>query len=144
MKIVISESQYNRILKEEEEQKVLRIPSLKFFRNDWDLLQKFLKSKGDPPYTIGGNLYLENSSIESIGNLISVEGDLYLYNTPIKSLENLTSVGDDLGLYNTTIESLGNLASVGGDLDLVGTPLSTMYSEKEIREMVNVGGKIFI
>jgi hypothetical protein len=144
MKIVISESQYNRILKEEEKQKVLRIPSLKFFRNDWDLLQKFLKSKGDPPYTIGGNLYLENSSIESIGNLISVEGDLYLYNTPIKSLENLTSVGDDLGLYNTTIESLGNLASVGGDLDLVGTPLSTMYSEKEIREMVNVGGKIFI
>jgi hypothetical protein len=144
MKIVISESQYNRILKEEEEQKVFRIPSLKFFRNDWDLLQKFLKSKGDPPYTIGGNLYLENSSIESIGNLISVEGDLYLYNTPIKSLENLTSVGDDLGLYNTTIESLGNLASVGGDLDLVGTPLSTMYSEKEIREMVNVGGKIFI
>jgi len=144
MKIIITESQYNRILKEEEEQKVFRIPSLKFFRNDWDLLQKFLKSKGDPPYTIGGNLYLENSSIESIGNLISVEGDLYLYNTPIKSLGNLQSVGDDLDLQGTSIKSLGNLISVGGDLDLQGTPLSKMYNKEQISQMVNVGGKIFM
>jgi hypothetical protein len=29
-------------------------------------------------------------------------------------------------------------------LDLLGTPLSTMYSEKQIREMVNVGGVIYL
>jgi len=143
MKIIITESQYNRILREEEEQKVLHIPSLKFFKDDWNLLQKFLNRRGNPPYTIGGNLYLENTSIESLGNLISVEGDLYLYDTPIKSLGNLKSVGDDLDLSRTPIESLGNLQSVGGFLDLERTPLSTMYSEKEIREMVNVGGKIY-
>jgi hypothetical protein len=27
---------------------------------------------------------------------------------------------------------------------LLGTPLSTMYSEKQIREMVDVGGEIFM
>jgi hypothetical protein len=144
MKIIITESQYNRILREEEEQKVLHIPSLKFFNNDWNLLQKFLQLKGNPPYSIGGNLYLEDSSIESLGNLISVGGDLYLYNTPIKSLENLTSVGDDLDLEGTSIKSLGNLISVGGDLDLQGTPLSKMYTKEQIRQMVYVGGKLFM
>ena len=123
MKIIITESQYNRILREEEEQKVLHIPSLKVFGNDWDQLQKFLKSKGNPPYTIGGNLYLGN--------------------TPIKSLGNLISVGGNLDLRLTEIESLGNLTSVGGDLNLKYTPLSKKYTTKEIRQMVVVGGGVY-
>jgi hypothetical protein len=142
MKIIISESQHRRLF--EEQQQVLQIPSLRVFDNDWNQLQKFLKSKGNPPYSIGGNLYLEDSSIEFLGNLESVGGDLYLYNTPIKSLGNLTSVGVDLDLQGTTIKSLGNLISVGGDLDLQGTPLSKMYNKEQIRQMVNVGGKIFM
>ena len=164
MKIIITESQYNRILREEEEQKILRIPSFKFFNNDWDLLQKFLERNGNPPYSIGGDLFLEGTSIKSLGNLQSVGGDLDIYDTPIESLGNLKSVGRDLNLYgtpikslgnlqsvggnlnliHTPIESLGNLTSVGGELDLLGTPLSTMYSEKQIREMVNVGGVIYL
>ena len=124
MRIIITESQYNRIMREEEEQKVLHIPSLKVFGDDWNQLQKFLKSKGNPPYTIGG--------------------DLDLYDTPIKTLGNLISVGGYLDLYKTPIESLGNLKSVGGFLNLPETPLSTMYSEKQIREMVNVGGVIYL
>jgi hypothetical protein len=142
MKIIITESQYNRILREEEEQKVLHIPSLRFFNNDWNKLQKFLNRRGNPPYSLGGNLYLEESSVEFLGNLISVEGDLYLYNTPINSLGNLTSVGGDLDLLGTSIKSLGNLQTVGGYLDLRETPLSKMYTEKQIREMVNVGDVI--
>jgi hypothetical protein len=142
MKIIISESQHRRLF--EEQQQVLHIPSLRVFDNDWNQLQKFLKSKGNPPYSIGGNLYLEDSSIEFLGNLESVGGDLYLYNTPIKSLGNLQSVGDDLDLQGTSIKSLGNLISVGGDLDLQGTPLSKMYTKEQIRQMVNVGGKIFM
>jgi hypothetical protein len=142
MKIIISESQHRRLF--EEQQQVLQIPSLRVFNNDWNQLQKFLKSKGNPPYSIGGNLYLEDSSIEFLGNLESVGGDLYLYNTPIKSLGNLQSVGDDLDLQGTSIKSLGNLISVGGDLDLQGTPLSKMYNKEQIRQMVNVGGKIFM
>jgi hypothetical protein len=164
MKIIITESQYNRILKEEKEEKVLRIPSLKFFNDDWDLLQKFLKHRGNPPYSIGGdldlsetqieslgnlqsvggNLNLSHQDIQSLGNLKSVGGDLYLGGTSIKSLGNLQSVGGNLYLRRTSIKSLGNLQSVGGDLFLYKTPLSGKYTEEEIRQMVDVGGDIFM
>jgi hypothetical protein len=122
MKIIITESQYKKIM-EEEEQEVLNIPSLKYFDNDWDFLQKFLESEGNPPYTIGGNLNLVGLKVESLGNLVSVEHDLYAYDTPLKSLGNLTSVGGLLDLSNTQIESLGNLSFVGGSLVLNGIPL---------------------
>ena len=122
MKIIITESQYKKLM-EEEEQEVLHIPSLKYFNNDWDLLQKFLESEGNPPYTIGGNLNLVGLKVESLGNLVSVEHDLYAYDTPLKSLGNLTSVGGLLDLTNTQIESLGNLSFVGGSLVLNGIPL---------------------
>ena len=164
MKIIVTESQYNRILREEEEQKVLHIPSLKVFGNDWDQLQKFLKSKGNPPYSIGGDLDLEGTpikslgnlqsvggdfslrrtSIESLGNLTSVGGGLYLGGTPIKSLGDLRSVGGNLDLDRASIESLENLQSVGGFLSLLGTPLSEIYTEKQIREMVDVGDVIYL
>jgi hypothetical protein len=144
MRIIITESQYKRILKEEEEQKVLHIPSLKVFGNDWYELQKFLESKGNPPFSIGGDLGLYGTPIKTLGNLISVGGDLYLYETPIKSLGNLQSVWGDLNLRRTPIESLGNLTSVGGNLFLLGTPLSTMYTKEQIRKMVNVDGEIYL
>ena len=124
MKIVISENQYKRLIETEEEQKVLRIPSLKIFDDDWYALQKFLELKGNPPY--------------------SIEGDLNFYNTEIESLGNLISVGGDLDLGRTPIESLGNLQYVGGDLYLYETPISEKYSEEEIRQMVNVGGEIYL
>ena len=168
MKIVLSESQYNKLFKEEKEQKVLRIPGLKFFDENpweaWQILQKVLQRRGNPPYTIDGDLDLAGTPIQSLGNLTSVRGYLYLDGTPIKSLGNLQSVGGDLDLRRTAIESLGNLQSVGGYLDLhetqiesfgnlqsVGsyldlteTPLSKMYTEEQIREMVNVDGEIYL
>ena len=144
MKIVISESQYKRLIESEEEQKVLHIPSLKFFNDDWFLLQEFLEKKGNPPYSISGGLNLRKTPIESLGNLQSVGGDLYLRGTPIKSLGNLQSVDGYLDLYRTPIESLGNLLSVGGVLDLEGTRLSKMYNEKQIHKMVNVEDYIYL
>jgi hypothetical protein len=128
MKILISESQHKRIFKEEKEQKVLRIPSLKIFDENilvaWNILQKFLEKKGNPPYTLGS--------------------DLYLADTPIKSLGNLQSVGGNINLGGTPIESLGNLTSVGGNINLYDTPLSEKYTEKQIRKMVNVDGEIYL
>ena len=151
-------------MEETQEQKVLRIPSLKIFNDDWYALQKFLELKGNPPYSIGGDLYLEGTRIESLGNLQSVGGSLYLGNTPIESLGNLQSVGGylnlfqtpikylgnlqsvggDLNLFQTPIKSLGNLQSVGGNLRLGNTPISEKYSEEEIRQMVNVEGDIYL
>jgi len=160
MKIIISESQHRRLF--EEEQKVLHIPNIKMF-GDWNNLQRFLDSRGNPPYSIGGNLKLWKTPIESLGNLISVEGDLILRDSKIKSLGNLTrvggvldlsksdikflgnltSVGGELDLSNSDIKSLGNLTHVGGHLDLENTPIAEKYSEEEIRQMVNIGGHIY-
>jgi len=122
MKIIITESQYKKIM-EEEEQEVLNIPSLKYFDNDWDFLQEFLESEGNPPYSIGGNLNLVGLKVESLGNLVSVEHDLYAYDTPLKSLGSLTSVGGLMDISNTQIKSLGNLSFVGGSLVLNRIPL---------------------
>jgi hypothetical protein len=146
MKIIITESQYKKIM-EEEEQEVLNIPSLKYFDNDWDFLQRFLESEGNPPYSIGGNLNLVGLKVESLGNLVSVEHDLYAYNTPLKSLGKLTSVGGLMDLSNTPIESLGNLSFVGGSLVLSGTELRKEYyslnwNSIQIRQTVDVQGSI--
>jgi hypothetical protein len=142
MKIIISEAQHKRLF--EEEQKVLHIPDFKIFGNDWDILQRFLESKGNPPYTLGGNLDLVGLKVESLGNLVSVEGDIYAYDTPLKSLGSLTSVGGLMDISNTQIESLGNLSFVGGDLILNDTPISRKYSEKEIYKDIHVVGYIYL
>jgi hypothetical protein len=148
MKYIITENQHKRLF--EEEQKILRIPDFKIFGNDWDILQRFLESKGNPPYSLGGNLDLVGLKVESLGNLVSVEHDLYAYDTPLKSLANLTSVGGLMDISNTQIESLGNLSFVGGSLVLKGTPLfpkdasprSKQRMEDMIRRKVYVQGNI--
>ena len=122
---------------------ILHIPSLTYFGNDWNVLQNFLKHRGNPPFHIDGDLYLEGTSIQSLGNLKSVGGDLNLYDTQIESLGNLTSVGGYLGLSYSKIESLGNLTSVGGSLILLNTPISKTMTEDEIRSQVNVEGNIY-
>jgi hypothetical protein len=148
MKYIITESQHKRLF--EEEQKVLHIPDIRIFGNDWDNLQRFLESKGNPPYSLGGNLDLVGLKVESLGNLVSVQHDLYAYDTPLKSLGSLTSVGGLMDLSNTQIESLGNLSFVGGSLVLKGTPLfpkdasprSKQRMEDTIHQTVYVQGNI--
>jgi hypothetical protein len=142
MKYILTEDQYNRL--KQELNPIIEIPSLSLFNNDWESLQKYLNKKGNPKYSIVGDLNLRNSQIESLGNLTSVGGDLELDNTPIESLGSLTSVGGNLYLYNTPIESLGNLTSVGGNLYLENTPLLKKYSRKKIKDMIEVKGHIFI
>jgi len=120
MKIIITESQHKRLF--EEEQKVLHLPSAKVF-GGWDELQKFLELKGNPLYSLGGDLDLQlTTSVKSLGNLVSVDGDLVL--------------------DGSEIESLGNLTYVGGDLFLINTPMSNKWLQ--IKQMINkVGGDIY-
>jgi hypothetical protein len=121
MKIIITENQYKRLF---EEEKILTIPGMHYFNNDWNLLMDFLNSKGNPKWRISDSLDLfDNKDVADLNNLISVGGNLILGRTNIKSL--------------------GNLKSVGGYLYLSGTPLSKKYTKEEIRKMVNVGGNIY-
>jgi hypothetical protein len=122
MKYIITNKQYNLI--KESEELILRIPNLSLFDNDWNLLQRYMEKKGNPKYSIEGDLRLSETQIESLGNLQSVGGYLDLRGTPIKSL--------------------GNLQSVDGYLNLSETPISKKYSEQEIRDMVNVNGNIYL
>ena len=141
MKYIINERQYKLLTEQEEE--ILSIPFAVFDYN-WEVLQKFLEKGGNPPYEIMDDLDLEDSRIQSLGNLTSVGGGLYLSYSKIESLGNLTSVGGNLDLNGVNIQSLGNLTSVGGWLDLEGTPLSKKYTEEEIREMVKVRGGVYL
>ena len=105
------------------EEEILTIPYA-HFDGDWDMLQVFLERRKNPPYKISGDLDLEGSSIESLGNL--------------------ESVGGSLDLVGSSIKSLGNLKSVGGSLFLRKTPMSKKYTEEEIRSVVDVKGKIYL
>jgi hypothetical protein len=140
VKILVTESQYKKILREEKEQKIFRVPGLDFFHENpweaWNILQKVLEARGNPPYSIGGDLYLKNTPINSLGNLTSVGGSLDLRLTEIESLGNLQSVGGYLDLRDTEIESLGNLTSVGGSLDLSFTEI------KSLGNLRSVGGDL--
>ena len=161
MKIIISEAQHKRLF--EEEQKVLHLPSAKVF-GGWDELQRYLELKGNPLYSLGGDLDLQlTTSVKSLGNLVSVDGDLVLdgseieslgnlthvggtftmINTPIKTLGNLTSVGRSLFMNGSEIESFGNLTSVGSNMFMRETPVDEKYSEEQIRQMIYVGNTIY-
>jgi len=166
MKIIITENQYELL---KDKPKVYHFPSLEIFGNEkpidnWNLMQKFLDKKGNPDFTIDGDLNLRKTSIKTLGNLTSVGGGLFLTSSPIESLGNLTSVGGNLSLISssikslgnlttvggsltlayTPIKSLGNLTTVGGDLGLENTPISEKYTEEEIRNIVEVKGDIYL
>jgi len=141
MKYIITESQYKLLT--EKKRKILQLPGIEYF-GGWDAMQKFLESKGNPLYSVSGDLNLSDTNISSLGNLTSVGGSLDLRRTQISSLGDLTSVGGGLYLIGTPISSLGNLISVGGSLDLGGTPLSRNMSVKEIRKQVEIGKKLYL
>ena len=78
MKYIITEKQY-KILQEQQE--ILNLPGIEYF-GGWNKLQSFLKRKGNPLYSIDGDLNLEGTLIKSLGNLTSVGGNLYLRGNP--------------------------------------------------------------
>jgi hypothetical protein len=155
MKYIITEEQFEKLNQEDD---ILDI-DFKLFNSDWNLLQKFLNRRGNPPYRISGNLDLYKANIESLGSLIhvrgwlslhsakinnlgdlrSVGGDLVMQNSNIKSLGNLESVGGSLILNKANVESLGNLESVGGALDLYDSNIKTLGNLKYVGDWLDVG-----
>jgi hypothetical protein len=128
MKIIVTAKQFNKLLAEIEKEEVFHVGKLKSFHKSdwvaWNRLQKVLERKGNPPFTIDGNVDLSHRDIKSLGNLVSVSGSLDLYNTPI--------------------ESLGRLEHVGGYLILNKTPIQKEYSRQRILSMIRIGGKLLM
>jgi len=123
--------------------KVLELPGVEVF-GGWEYMMEYMNKKGNPLFSVKGDLVLYGTEIESLDNIISVGGYLDLGGTEIKSLDNLVSVGGYLDLTASQIKSLDNLKYVGGDLISYWTPLSKTTTEEEIRQQVEVGGMIYL
>ena len=141
MKYLITERQL-KLIKEQDE--ILKL-DFDFFNKNWNVLQKFLERRGNPPYIITGNLNLKPAKVITLGSLVGVEGGLDLgFSKTIEDLGNLQYVLGYLDLGRTNIESLGKLKYVSGSLDLRRTRLSQKMTEKEISSQVEVGGNIYL
>ena len=103
-----------------------------YFR-DWVGTCKYT-SLPDELIHVDGSLWLERTSITSLGNLTSVGGNFFLDNTPLTSLGNLTSVGGWLSLWGTPITSLGNPTSVGKWFFLCGTSVTSLDDLPQVGE----------
>jgi len=141
-------------------EEIFSLPPLAVFDNNYQTVLEFMDTLGNPKFKIAGNVYLSNSNINSLGNLVKVEGylslkytnitslpdnlhvgtSLYLSDTKITSLPDNLHVGVSLFLTNTKITSLPDNLKVGGDLNLQFTPLSDKYSKEEIRKMIEDKG----
>jgi hypothetical protein len=91
---------------------------------------------------VGDRLILSYSKISSLPILEYVGGDLFLTDVPIESLPMLKYVGVDVYLENSKIESLPKGLYVGGNLYLRKTPLSKVTTIKELRNKIEVEGRI--
>ena len=122
-------------------EKLLKIPYAVF--NDWDLLQQFLKRKGNPRYELIGDVDLRwREDIIDLGNLIRVDGILDLYSSAIESLGKLQYVGSNLNLTDSSIESLGSLEYVGGHLVLPYTSIKELGNLKYVGHTLNLSSSL--
>ena len=122
---------------------VKSLDKLTYVTGDVFLSKTMIESLGNLKY-VGGNLEItHNDNLQSLGNLEDVGGDISLTSSPnIESLGNLKTVGGYFYMYGTQIQSFGNLKSVGGNMSLKKSSMSEKYTEEQIRQMVNVKGKI--
>jgi hypothetical protein len=128
-----------RVLREQqEEEKLLKIPGIRYFNNDWNILQKFLESQGNPRYSIGGDLDLREKEVGTLGNLVRVEGNLSLFGTYLDSLGSLEYVGGNLDFRDTDVETLENLVRVEGSLDLGSTRIETLENLEYVGGALNL------
>jgi hypothetical protein len=101
---------------------ILHIKNPKLF-GDWSDLLDFLKWKGNPEF------YLEDAyrviqfgeDVKDLGNLVEIRGSALFLKCPITDL--------------------GNLRSVTGDVTMLSTSVTELYTEQEIRNKVQIGGR---
>ena len=98
---------------------------------------EFIKEKRGYDYPV---IYKLVNGIELTEDELNIEGNLDLHNTNITSLPDNLHVGGTLHLSYTKITSLPDNLKVGENLDLRETTISKMYTEEEIRKMIEDKG----
>jgi small nuclear ribonucleoprotein (snRNP)-like protein len=121
------------------DEKILKIPYIAV-REDWDLLQQFLKIKGNPKYIIVGNVNLGyRKDISDLGTLVGVEGNLGLYRSSIESLGDLEFVDGNSSLwFCQKIKTLGKLKKVGGYLNLNESSIESLGDLEYVGDDLNL------
>ena len=168
MKIIINESQLRLIVENEGEDNLIDFTHVYkggFPPEEWDDMFLHLNNKKGGKYDgyyidgvvslyesevtelkylvkVGDRLTLSYSKISSLPKLKYVGGDLFLTDVPIESLPKLKHVGVDVYLENSKIESLPKGLYVWGNLYLRKTPLSKVTTIKELRNKIEVEGRI--
>jgi small nuclear ribonucleoprotein (snRNP)-like protein len=118
---------------------ILKIPYVAV-KEDWNLLQQFLKMKGNPRYIIVGDVDLHSrQDISDLGNLVGVEGYLNLFNSHIESLGELEYVAGDLTLYDCYyIKTLGKLKKVDGFFNLFNSHIESLGELEYVGDDLNL------
>jgi hypothetical protein len=142
MKLIITESQYRRLIEsEEEEPKLYNFSSskeYKIYKDEpelWDDIFLRKKKKDGINYTgyyIKDNIIIKDDVTE-LEYLVKVDGDLDLTNSKIKSLPMLSEVSGRFDLSNNeSIKSLPELVKVGIMIDLYGSNVTSLPKLKEV------------
>jgi hypothetical protein len=119
---------------------IKRLPkNLKVVGGNLDLEDSSIESLPDN-LTVRGYLDLTNTSIQSLPDNLKVEDDLFLSYTPIQSLPDNLKVRGDLHLEHSTIESLPDNFTVRGDLDLRYTPIQSLPDNLRVEGDLDLEG----
>jgi len=93
---------------------------------------------------VHGSCFLNKLNIRSLGKLEYVYGDLNCNDcVTLEDLGNLEVVEESLILDNTNVSVLGNLQYIGAGLFIKNTPLEKMYTDEQIRNQIDIKGKIY-
>ena len=133
---------------------------------NWNLIERLENHPDNVKCVTSTSLFLSESNIEKLPNILHVRGDLWLENCKqltelpdnlyvygslflkdnkqINKFPNTLFVAGDLWLDKTNIEKLPNQIFVGEDLLIQGTPLADKYTDEELYEMAKSleGGQI--
>ena len=104
------------------EDKVLKILSPTIFGGP-EALMNFLSFKGNPKYHIMEDYYI-SPRVTTLGSLVGVTGGLFI--------------------DESKLSDFGILKTISGNLYLKNTPLLEKFTLEEIRNMVDIGGEIYI
>ena len=117
--------------------------NLEYVGGDLNLFNSGIKSLPDNLKHIAGTLFLENTPITSLPDNLKVEKDLNLMHSAIKSLPDNLVVLRNLSIDYTSIKFLPNNLKVGANFWINPSPLARKYSDEEIRNLADIGRRIF-
>ena len=116
--------------------------NLEYVGGDLDLARTSITSLPDTLKYVEGSIFLEDTEIESLPDNLKIGRSLVLSKAYIPSLPDNLEIGRNLYIDHTPITSLPKNLKVESKLLIRWTPLAEKYTDEEIRNLADIGGKI--